>query len=45
MSVEAERLRDALDLYRQHENTDRRDEMYSNLRSVVESIKRKRKDL
>jgi hypothetical protein len=50
MSDDAEQLQEALALYRQHETTDRRDEMYNHLRSVVESIRRKqesgaRKDL
>jgi hypothetical protein len=43
VSAEAERIQDALDMYRMFEGTERRDEMLERLRGVVEDVKRGQK--
>lgn len=40
MSAEAERIQDALDMFRMFEGTDRRDEFFGRLRDVVDAVKR-----
>lgn len=39
MSLEAEQIKAAHDLYRRHERTERRDEAYGLLRDVVDAVK------
>lgn len=41
MSAEAEAIDAALEAYRKHEHTERRDEAYANLRDVVEAVKQR----
>jgi ATP-dependent Clp protease ATP-binding subunit ClpA len=43
VSAEAERIQDALDMYRMFEGTERREEMLERLRGVVEDVKQAQK--